>query len=156
MLRRHHFNLTLSRHVTKLATKAVLHPRISTLICRFASFRPRYGSFINGQEVMTSDTFLTLNSLATLTPLTTVCLASPSDVEAALSAATASFQSGIWSQASPQERYRVLNACAAGLRNKLDTFAEMESQQTGRAVREMKAQLSRLPGRDGHHSFPFP
>lgn len=39
----------------------------------------------------------------------------------------------------------MLNKIASGLRQRIPVLAEMETHQTGRAVREMKAQLARLP-----------
>ena len=44
-----------------------------------------------------------------------------------------------------RERAKVLFNIAGNLRTNIPRLAEMEVEQTGRAVREMKAQLARLP-----------
>ena len=55
------------------------------------------------------------------------------------------FKSGVWSRAQAQTRSKILSRLACALEDRVPEFAQMESMQTGRAVREMNAQLSRLP-----------
>ena len=39
----------------------------------------------------------------------------------------------------------ILSKLARSLESKISEFAQIESQQTGRTIREMRAQLGRLP-----------
>lgn len=52
---------------------------------------------------------------------------------------------GIWSKSDVRDRSKVLFKIADNLRQQIPRLAEMEVQQTGRPVKEMKAQLGRLP-----------
>lgn len=71
--------------------------------------------------------------------------ASTYDVQTAISHAQDVFKSGVWSKASAIQRSMVLSNLARSLEEKIGDFAVLESMQTGRAVREMQAQLGRLP-----------
>ena len=55
------------------------------------------------------------------------------------------FESGVWSRADVRHRAKVLNTIASKLRENIPRLALLEVSQTGRAVREMNAQLARLP-----------
>jgi len=72
-------------------------------------------------------------------------MADSEDVQTAIYHAQEVFNSGVWSKASTQHRATVLSNMARGLRERVDDFAQLESMQTGRVIREMKAQLGRLP-----------
>ena len=52
------------------------------------------------------------------------------------------FESGVWSRCDVRERAKVLNRIAEVLRKDIPRLAELEVVQTGRAVREMKAQVN--------------
>jgi acyl-CoA reductase-like NAD-dependent aldehyde dehydrogenase len=85
--------------------------------------------------------------------LTIICVesehsvdATPSeDIEAAVSHAQATFDSGIWSKASPIHRSSVLSRLADSLHRSIPDMAIIETLQTGRPIREMNAQMARLP-----------
>ncbi|MXQ09562.1 aldehyde dehydrogenase family protein [Alphaproteobacteria bacterium GH1-50] len=66
-----------------------------------------------------------------------------SDVDAAVKAAHAA--SKPWGANSGAERADILNRIAALLTERLDDFIAVEVAQTGRPIREMRAQLARLP-----------
>jgi acyl-CoA reductase-like NAD-dependent aldehyde dehydrogenase len=66
-------------------------------------------------------------------------------IDRAVTVADEVFQSGVWSKSDVRHRAQVMNKIAEALRGDLDRLAEMEVAQTGRSVREMKAQLARLP-----------
>lgn len=83
---------------------------------------------------------------ATTETLAWVAAATPADVALAVDSGRRAFESGVWSRASTAHRATVLNAIAAALRERIPEFAEKESLQTGRPIREMRAQLARLPG----------
>lgn len=71
--------------------------------------------------------------------------ASPEDVDATVQAAHAAFTSGPWSRAaSRHHRADVLDRAATLLTTHLPALIALEVQQTGRAVREMKAQVPSL------------
>ncbi|KAJ7693759.1 aldehyde dehydrogenase [Mycena olivaceomarginata] len=77
--------------------------------------------------------------------LCVVEVASESDVKQTVAGAQSIFQAGTWSRAPAIERSKALSRLARALEERIPEFAEIESLQTGRAIREMKAQLTRLP-----------
>ena len=116
-------------------------------VCRgLHTFRESYGLWINGAEVPSaSGATFAMENPATLEHLTHVAEGRAEDVDAALAAAKAAFESGEWSRAEAGDRANVLNKAAALLRARVPEFAALESLQTGRALREMNTQLGRLP-----------
>ena len=71
--------------------------------------------------------------------------ASPDDVRTAISDAYDTFKAGTWSRAPAEVRSSVLGQLAQIVADNLSDLAKMESMQTGRAIREMNAQLARVP-----------
>jgi acyl-CoA reductase-like NAD-dependent aldehyde dehydrogenase len=72
-------------------------------------------------------------------------IASESDVKQTVAGAQSIFQAGTWSRAPAIERSKVLSRLARALEERIPELAEIETLQTGRSIREMKAQLTRLP-----------
>ncbi|KAF7355549.1 Aldehyde dehydrogenase [Mycena sanguinolenta] len=72
-------------------------------------------------------------------------VASERDVKQTVAGAQSVFRAGTWSKAPAIERSKVLTRLARALEERIPEFAEIETLQTGRAIREMKAQLTRLP-----------
>jgi acyl-CoA reductase-like NAD-dependent aldehyde dehydrogenase len=70
--------------------------------------------------------------------------ASATDVEQIVHKAKKTFESGIWSRANRNFRADVLERAAQLLAGRLDELILLEVQQTGRAIREMKAQVPSL------------
>ena len=70
--------------------------------------------------------------------------AGPEDVEQAVQIAQRTFESGIWSRADRSNRADVLEKTASLLVRYLPELIDLEVQQTGRAIREMKAQVPSL------------
>ena len=66
-------------------------------------------------------------------------------MQTAVSHAQEVFKSGVWSKAPALHRSTVLSNLARNLEERIEEIAVLESMQTGRAIREMKAQLGRLP-----------
>lgn len=66
-------------------------------------------------------------------------------VDTIIDASCENFKSGVWSKADASTRFSVLSKAATILRGRLPEFIELETKQTGRPIREMKAQLSRIP-----------
>ncbi len=65
------------------------------------------------------------------------------DVDAAMAAAEAAGPA--WAALDPLDRGRHLRAVAEIVRARMDELASLESAITGRAIREMRAQMSRIP-----------
>ncbi len=65
------------------------------------------------------------------------------DIDQAVAAAQRAF--GEWSETPPEARARVMAKAAEILRSRMDEFVRIEVDQTGRARRELSAQLGRLP-----------
>lgn len=101
---------------------------------------------INGKDVAADDdaTF-TVTNPATGQRVAKVAHAGPLDVDAAVTAARAAFTDGRWHGIHPRERARVLNRAAGLLAEQIDELARLETLQIGRTLREMRAQLARLP-----------
>ncbi|KAL7282539.1 hypothetical protein ACG7TL_004010 [Trametes sanguinea] len=77
--------------------------------------------------------------------LATIVSASQEDVRAAIYSAHEVFKLGLWSRAPAATRATVLSNLARDLEERVPELAKIETLQTGRAIREMKAQLGRLP-----------
>lgn len=101
---------------------------------------------INGEAVPAEDggTFAVRNP-ATGEHLYDVAHATATDVDRAVEAARAAFDDGRWRSMRPRDRARILNRAAGLLAERVDDFARLETLQIGRTLREMRAQLSRLP-----------
>ncbi|KIM46335.1 hypothetical protein M413DRAFT_441418 [Hebeloma cylindrosporum] len=74
-----------------------------------------------------------------------VISSSSEDVKNAIHKAQNAFDSGSWSKSSSLLRSNVLSRLARVLEEKLPELAKLETMQTGRTIREMNAQLGRLP-----------
>ncbi|KAI5855551.1 aldehyde dehydrogenase [Durotheca rogersii] len=70
--------------------------------------------------------------------------ASTSDVERTVALAHAAFSSGTWARSSRHHRADVLEKCAGLLAEALPALIAVEVRQTGRAIREMNAQVPSL------------
>lgn len=70
--------------------------------------------------------------------------ASPEDVHQTLTLAHNAFQTGTWSRSPRHHRADVLDRCATLLTTALPDLIPLEVQQTGRAIREMNAQVPSL------------
>jgi acyl-CoA reductase-like NAD-dependent aldehyde dehydrogenase len=70
--------------------------------------------------------------------------ASANDVEETVQVAYAAYKSGVWSKATRQTRAEVLEKAAEVLTANMDDLIKLEVRQTGRAIREMKAQVPSL------------
>ncbi|MAC80518.1 MAG: betaine-aldehyde dehydrogenase [Rhodobacteraceae bacterium] len=72
-----------------------------------------------------------------------VAEASAGDVDSACAAAAAAFDG--WAAIDTDERGRLLRALADIVRARMPQLAELEAAITGRPIREMRAQMSRIP-----------
>jgi phenylacetaldehyde dehydrogenase len=74
-----------------------------------------------------------------------VAHAGPADVDAAVRSARVAFDDRRWRGQQPRTRARVLSRAAQLLAERIDDWARLETLQIGRPLREMQAQLARLP-----------
>jgi acyl-CoA reductase-like NAD-dependent aldehyde dehydrogenase len=74
-----------------------------------------------------------------------VASASAEDVAKACNNAQEAFTSGVWSKLPAVARSTVLSKLARILESRIPDMAQIETLQTGRTIREMRAQLGRLP-----------
>jgi phenylacetaldehyde dehydrogenase len=112
-------------------------------------FKPKYGSFVNGEFVLNrnSDPKQTYKILTPhdRTPLCEVENASVELTNSAIEIAHKEYLKGTWSKADVKHRSKVLNNIAQYLRDEFELLLHFEVSQTGRPIKEMRAQLSRLP-----------
>lgn len=101
---------------------------------------------IDGENLPASDGGeFQVHNPATGEHLYTVSDGTAEDVDRAVRAGRAAFDDGRWRAMPARERARVLNRAAALLAERVDEYARLESLQIGRTLREMRAQLKRLP-----------
>ncbi|KAF8269073.1 Aldehyde/histidinol dehydrogenase [Lactarius quietus] len=105
-----------------------------------------------GKTVESREEFAVTNP-ATGLHLCTVDTASPKDVLHAVEDAHAAFESGAWSRAPAIHRSKILTCLARALEECVPAFAELETLQTGRAIREMRAQLGQRVDHAVHPLF---
>lgn len=67
------------------------------------------------------------------------------DVAEAVTVATETFTSGVWSGLRGRDRSRIMHEVARALAAESERFAEYETLQVGRPIREMSAQVARVP-----------
>lgn len=107
-----------------------------------AKFRPKYGAFVNGKEVFPeSGQFFDVYEPATDNVLCKVSSTDKKLLNEAVSVANTVFESGVWSKSDVRYRANVLSSISVKLREAIPTLLELEVGQTGRAIREMKAQV---------------
>lgn len=93
-------------------------------------------SFIANGWVESSDGHFQSLNPATNEPIATVAQATPQDVDSAVGAAKAAFDSGVWSERDADERAAILLRAAAILRRRLAEFAAWEARDVGKPLRE--------------------
>ena len=106
------------------------------LMSTTVKFQPSYGLFVDGKLVHPEGCkYFDVKSPANLQYLSKVVSASPADVNNAVEVAQKAFDSGVWSRMDVRERSKILYKIADNLRANIPRLAEMEVEQTGRAVR---------------------
>ncbi|MDO6462517.1 aldehyde dehydrogenase [Granulosicoccaceae sp. 1_MG-2023] len=97
-------------------------------------------AFIDGRFVpaRNGNTFDSINP-ATEQCLSTVAACDEADVNAAVSAARAAFESGCWSELAPAERKRILLRLADLIEANRDEFALLDTLDMGKSISEMVA-----------------
>ncbi len=95
-----------------------------------------YGLFINGEWVMTSEQYEVRNP-ANGEVIALCSVAGEREVESAVQSAVSAFPD--WASRSYEERGEILRAVARALQARFEEFALVESQETGRVIRETMA-----------------
>ncbi|KAL4951032.1 aldehyde dehydrogenase family-domain-containing protein [Aspergillus filifer] len=106
---------------------------------------PHISNWIDGSYTPPSPTPLTVLNPATENPLATINTTSSEEVNQIVTSSWKTFHSGSWSKSDADARFSVLARAASLLRSKLPEIILLETSQTGRPIREMRAQLSRVP-----------
>ncbi|GAA3750170.1 aldehyde dehydrogenase family protein [Salinactinospora qingdaonensis] len=105
-----------------------------------------YRLHIDGKDRVASDhaTFSVENP-ADGSVMCEVAAATSEDVAAAVAAASQAVADGRWSRLRGRDRARTLQRVAQLLSERIEELAELETRQIGRPLREMRAQLARVP-----------
>ena len=105
-----------------------------------------YGHFIDGRErPSVGDRTFDVRNPANGTLVARVAEGGAAEIALAVDAADAAFADGRWSRLPGRERYRILNQLADAIEAALPDLAMLESTCVGRPLREMRAQLGRIP-----------
>ncbi|KAI1463493.1 aldehyde dehydrogenase [Daldinia caldariorum] len=103
-----------------------------------------YLMWVGGKEEPGEGELLPVEDPATGETFAFCHTASASDVERTVGLAQEAFKSGIWSRSSRHHRADILDKSAALLTASLPSLIALEVRQTGRAIREMNAQVPSL------------
>ncbi|RVX70191.1 hypothetical protein B0A52_05524 [Exophiala mesophila] len=106
---------------------------------------PHVSNWVNGAHASSASDHLKVINPATGADIATIDATSREIVNDIILKSLDTFKDGKWSKADPSERYAVLSKAAVLLRARIPEFAELETEQTGRPIREMRAQLGRIP-----------
>lgn len=106
---------------------------------------PHFSNWIHGSHTPPTSERLTILNPATEAPIATIDSTPQESVNEIVLSSSDAFQDGNWSKADASERFSVLSKAALLLRSRIPEFVELETLQTGRPIREMRAQLARIP-----------
>ena len=111
-------------------------------IMTFNFFKPE-GNFINGQWVVPEDNqWRNVVDPSTQRTIGEIPMSTSRDVETAIKYASESFESGVWSRATPSLRGRVLWSLASLIEANLTEIAIVEAQDSGKPIREAEADIA--------------
>ncbi|WP_427132532.1 aldehyde dehydrogenase [Pseudarthrobacter sp. S9] len=106
----------------------------------------RYDHFINGDWVRpSSGEYFDSTNPATLDLLYRAARGNETDVDRAVSAAAAAFENPAWRDLSQTRRGHLLRRLGDLVGEHADELARMESEDNGKLLREMRAQLAAMP-----------
>ncbi|KAF3407970.1 Aldehyde dehydrogenase family 9 member A1 [Talaromyces pinophilus] len=106
---------------------------------------PHYSNWVDGAYSPPSSSTLPVINPATEAIIATVDATTHDTVQEIITKSWQNFKNGTWSNADASDRFAVLSKAATLLRARIPEFVELEVQQTGRPIREMRAQLARIP-----------
>ena len=105
-----------------------------------------HGHFIDGRERPSAgERTFDVRNPADGTLVARVAEGGAAEIGSAIEAASNAFADGRWSRLPVRERQRILNRFADAIETALPELATLESTCVGRPLREMRAQLSRIP-----------
>lgn len=108
--------------------------------------KKRYEMFVDGKPVRSeSGAYFPVENPATGETAAEVAEGKAEDVKRAVEVGKQAFKDGRWSRMDVRLRARILNKAASLLAEALEDLAEIETLSTGRPIREMKAQMGRVP-----------
>jgi acyl-CoA reductase-like NAD-dependent aldehyde dehydrogenase len=102
-------------------------------------------NWVNGAYQAATEERIQVVNPAIEEEIATIDSTSLETVNSIITSSLENFSSGIWSKADASTRFNVLSKAANLLRSRLPEFIDLETQQTGRPIREMRAQLFRIP-----------
>ncbi|KAG6910935.1 hypothetical protein DXG01_005989 [Tephrocybe rancida] len=118
----------------------------SSPLIRSLHLKAKYAPFaFQGKAQLQEGQEFTVFNPATGQSLCKVASVSEEFVIEAIDNAQHAFESGVWSKSSAIHRSKVLAKLARLLEERIPELAKIETLQTGRTIREMNAQLGRLP-----------
>ena len=106
---------------------------------------PHVSNWINGTHAPAATERIQIINPANETAIATIDFTSREAVNDIVSQSLLTFKDGPWSHADASERFSVLSKAATLLRSRISEFIDLETRQTGRPIREMQAQLARIP-----------
>jgi (Z)-2-((N-methylformamido)methylene)-5-hydroxybutyrolactone dehydrogenase len=106
----------------------------------------RFEHYIGGERVApSSGEYFESTNPATRTPLYEAARGNAADVSRAVQAASATFEDPRWRDLSQTRRGHLLRRLGDLIGEHADELARMETQDNGKLLREMRAQLATLP-----------
>jgi acyl-CoA reductase-like NAD-dependent aldehyde dehydrogenase len=106
---------------------------------------PHVSNWVNGAYASPTTARITVLNPANEAPIATVDATPRETVDEIVHHSCIAFENGSWAKADASERYAVLSKAAVLLRSRIPDFVDLETRQTGRPIREMRAQLARVP-----------
>ncbi|BDD58855.1 hypothetical protein MPDQ_007500 [Monascus purpureus] len=106
---------------------------------------PHISNWVDGTHAAAASDRLVVINPADESPIATVDATPHATVDEIVSKSLVTFKEGPWSRAEASDRFAVLVKAASLLRARIPEFVELEVRQTGRPIREMRAQLARIP-----------
>jgi hypothetical protein len=107
--------------------------------------KSHYGCWIDGKEVEAAGgRKFEVREPATGALVATVAEGDAEDIMRAFDSAQQAFDDGRWVNVSPRDKCRILFKAAQLLRERLEYIIEVEVRSTGRAIKEMRAQIPRV------------
>ena len=113
---------------------------------------PRYGLYIDGRWTDAADgATIPVNEPALGRPMAYAANGGAEDVDLAVRAARAAFDSGPWPHTAPHERARILHVIADMMEEQSTELAELESRNLGVALR--KSMFVDVPMAIEHYTY---
>ncbi|PLB46655.1 putative aldehyde dehydrogenase family protein [Aspergillus steynii IBT 23096] len=107
---------------------------------------PHISNWIDGTHTTATTTSIPVLNPATEAPLATIDATSHSQITSLITTSLQTFTTSPWCRPDASTtRFTVLTTAARLLRARIPEFITLETQQTGRPIREMRAQLARVP-----------